>query len=407
MSTVHALIVAAGKGDRYGSPDKLWQPLQGKPLWWHAVQPLLTHPEVSGATIVVAPGDEPRFQAELESIPPGGSLAPLLPSHQGGEKGKKIQIVGVGGITRQQSVRNGLNLVPPDVEWVAVHDAARPLISHALLDRLFACARSHGAAVPVLPIYDTLKRLMPDGQVERTIPREPLYRVQTPQVFRADWLRAAHQRATDAGYEAATDDASLLEWIGYPVYTVPGEPFNIKITTPEDYAMLLRLTEMPMQIRTGIGYDIHLLVAGRKLILGGLKIEHTLGLKGHSDADVVLHAICDALLGAAALGDIGQHFPDTDPRWQDVSSLELLRQVHQMLKQQGWQIAHLDATILAEAPKLAPYVPAMRARIAETLGILQEQIGLKATTNEGMDAVGEQRAIACFALATILRPALP
>ncbi|MEN3001626.1 MAG: 2-C-methyl-D-erythritol 4-phosphate cytidylyltransferase [Armatimonadota bacterium] len=390
MNTVHALILAAGSGVRYGSEDKLWQPLGGKPLWWHAVWRLLTHPEVSGVTLVVAPNAESRFEGELVRASP--SLE------------KPVQVRGVGGATRQQSVRNGLSLVPPDAEWIAVHDAARPLLSHALLDRLFACAHQHGAAIPVLPVYDTLKRLAPDAQVEQTVPRERLYRVQTPQVFRAEWLRAAHQRVVEAGYENATDDASLLEWAGYPVHTVPGDPLNLKVTTPEDYQMLRYLTGSAIQTRVGIGYDIHPLVEGRRLVLGGLEIEHAQGLKGHSDADVVLHAICDALLGAAALGDIGQHFPNTDPRWQDVSSLELLRQVHAMLTVQGWQIAHIDATILAEAPKLAPHIPAMRARVADTLGIQPDQISLKATTNEGMDAIGEQRAIACYAVATLQRP---
>ncbi|MCS7065891.1 MAG: 2-C-methyl-D-erythritol 2,4-cyclodiphosphate synthase [Fimbriimonadales bacterium] len=391
---VHALILAAGSGVRYGSEDKLWQPLMGKPLWWHAVWRLLTHPQVFEATLVVVPGAEPRFEAELSH--------PSLPL------GEKVWVKGAGGATRQQSVRNGLSLVPPDAKWIAVHDAARPLVSHALLDRLFTCAREYGTAIPVLPLHDTLKRLTPaePRRVEQTVPRERLYRVQTPQVFRADWLRDAHQRATEAGYVNATDDASLLEGAGYPVYTVPGDPLNLKITTPEDYTLLLRLMETPMQNRIGIGYDIHPLVEGRKLVLGGLEIEHALGLKGHSDADVVLHAICDALLGAAALGDIGQHFPNTDPRWQDVSSLELLQRVNRMLAEHGWQIAHIDATVLAEVPKLAPYVPAMRTRIAETLGIQQEQISLKATTNEGMDAVGERRAIACYAVATLQRPAL-
>jgi 2-C-methyl-D-erythritol 2,4-cyclodiphosphate synthase/2-C-methyl-D-erythritol 4-phosphate cytidylyltransferase len=361
---------------------------------------LLTHPEVDGATLVVAPSDEVRFRAVLEST--AASFAPLqqVPLAQEGEK--RVQVMGVGGATRQQSVRNGLQTLPPETEWVAVHDAARPVVSHALLDRLFECAYQHGAAIPALPLYDTLKRVAPDGQVEQTLPREGIHRVQTPQVFRADWLREAHRRAAEAGYENATDDASLLEWAGYPIHSVLGDPLNLKITTPDDYAMLLRLTT-PVQTRTGIGYDIHPLVEGRKLVLGGLEIEHARGLKGHSDADVVLHAICDALLGAAALGDIGQHFPNTDPRYRDISSLELLRQVNQMVSAQGWQIAHIDATILAEAPRLASYIPTMRARIAETLQLQLDQVSLKATTNEGMDSVGAQRAIACHAVATLYR----
>jgi 2-C-methyl-D-erythritol 4-phosphate cytidylyltransferase/2-C-methyl-D-erythritol 2,4-cyclodiphosphate synthase len=397
---VHALILAAGSGVRFGSADKLWQPLGGKPLWWHALWRLLTHSEVSSATLVVAPGDEARFAPLLQVPPTDGGNRDRVPLAWQGDK--SVQVVGVGGATRQQSVQNGLQTIPPETEWIAVHDAARPMVSHALLDRLFACARQYGAAIPVLPVHDTLKRVAPDGQVEQTLPREGIHRVQTPQVFRADWLREAHRRAAEACHENATDDASLLEWAGYPVHSVPGDPLNLKITTPEDYAMLLCLTATG-QTRIGIGYDIHPLVEGRKLVLGGLEIEHARGLKGHSDADVVLHAICDALLGAATLGDIGQHFPNTDPRYRDISSLELLRQVNQKVSAQGWQIAHIDATILAEAPRLAPYIPMMRARIAETLQLQLDQVSLKATTNEGMDAVGAQRAIACHAVATLYR----
>jgi 2-C-methyl-D-erythritol 4-phosphate cytidylyltransferase/2-C-methyl-D-erythritol 2,4-cyclodiphosphate synthase len=389
---VHALIVAAGKGVRYGNADKLWERLLGKPLWWHALTRLLNHPQVSGATLVVAPGAESRFLSEL---------TPIDTAHEA----KPVQIEGVGGATRQESVRNGLNHVPPESPYIAVHDGARPLFSRALLDRLFACAFAHGAAIPVLPVVDTLKRLMPTEppRVEQTVPRDALYRTQTPQLFRADWLRDAHQRADDAHLQHASDDASLLEWAGYPVHTVVGDPYNLKITTPEDYTMLQVIAYHSVQTRVGIGYDIHPLVEGRKLVLGGLEIEHPYGLKGHSDADVVLHAICDALLGAAALGDIGQHFPNTDPRWKDASSLELLQRVNRLVSQQGWLIAHIDAVILAEAPKLAPHMPAMRERIAQTLGIQPDQISLKATTNEGMDAVGAARAIACHAVATLQR----
>jgi len=225
--------------------------------------------------------------------------------------------------------------------------------------------------------------------------------VQTPQVFRADWLIEAHRRAAEQGFEQATDDAQLLERAGYPVHLVDGDPRNLKLTTPDDLHLLrLHIGEGALT-RTGIGYDIHQLTEGRILMLGGVAIEYPYGLQGHSDADVVLHAICDALLGAAALGDIGQHFPNTDPRWKDASSLTLLQQVRTLLAQHGWQPLHIDAMALAEAPKLAPYIPEMRARIAHALGILPEQVSIKATTNEGMDAVGARRAIACYAVATI------
>jgi 2-C-methyl-D-erythritol 4-phosphate cytidylyltransferase/2-C-methyl-D-erythritol 2,4-cyclodiphosphate synthase len=298
-------------------------------------------------------------------------------------------------------VRNALAHLPDGVRFVAVHDAARPLVSPALLERLVATAVQHGTAVPALPVQDTLKRSDDGRTVQATVAREGLYRVQTPQVFRADWLINAHRRAAEEGFEQATDDAQLLERAGYPVHLVDGDPRNLKLTTPDDLHLLrLHIGEGALT-RTGIGYDIHQLTEGRTLMLGGVAIDYPYGLQGHSDADVVLHAICDALLGAAALGDIGQHFPNSDPRWKDAPSLTLLQQVRTVLAQHGWQPLHIDAMALAEAPKLAPYIPEMRQRIAHALGILPEQVSIKATTNEGMDAVGARRAIACYAVATI------
>ncbi|GIV06873.1 MAG: hypothetical protein KatS3mg017_0075 [Fimbriimonadales bacterium] len=229
--------------------------------------------------------------------------------------------------------------------------------------------------------------------------------MQTPQIFRASWLVNAHRAALEQEFEQATDDAQLLERVGYPVYLTAGDPRNLKLTTHEDLSLLRLYMGEGALTRTGIGYDIHTLTEGRKLMLGGVEIEYPLGLQGHSDADVVLHAICDALLGAAVLGDIGQHFPNSDPRWKDASSLTLLGQVGALLAQHGWRPLHIDAMTLAESPKLAPHIPEMRMRIAQTLGMMPEQVSIKATTNEGMDAVGARRAIACHAVATIY-PAL-
>jgi 2-C-methyl-D-erythritol 4-phosphate cytidylyltransferase/2-C-methyl-D-erythritol 2,4-cyclodiphosphate synthase len=359
--------------------------LLGAPVWRHAVWRLLSHPEVASGTLAVAPDNAAPFEAYLQRYP-----AP-----------KPLRILPCGGATRQATVRNALAHLPDGVRLVAVHDAARPLVSHALLDRLIATAMQYGTAIPALPVQDTLKRADDGRTVQATVPREGLYRVQTPQVFRADWLIEAHRRAAEQGFEQATDDAQLLERAGYPVYLAEGDPRNLKLTTPDDLHLLrLHIGEGALT-RTGIGYDIHQLTEGRTLMLGGVAIEYPYGLQGHSDADVVLHAICDALLGAAALGDIGQHFPNTDPRWKDAPSLTLLQQVRTLLTQHGWQPLHIDAMALAEAPKLAPYIPEMRQRIAHTLGILPEQVSIKATTNEGMDAVGARRAIACYAVATI------
>ncbi|MCS6923182.1 MAG: 2-C-methyl-D-erythritol 4-phosphate cytidylyltransferase [Fimbriimonadales bacterium] len=382
---LHALILAAGSGVRFGKGDKLWQTLQGAPVWRHALWRVLSHPAVSSASLAVAPDRVEAYEAYLQRYP-----AP-----------KPLQVLPCGGATRQQTVRNALASLPGGVEFVAVHDAARPLVSHALMDRLVATAQRYGTAVPALPVADTLKRA-PDGvQVTETVAREGLYSVQTPQLFRAGWLIEAHQRALEADAEPATDDAQLLERAGYPIYLVEGDPRNLKLTTPDDLHLLRLYAGEGALTRTGFGYDIHPLTEGRMLKLGGVEIEYPLGLQGHSDADVVLHAMCDALLGAAALGDIGQHFPNTDPRWKDASSLTLLRDVGALLQQHGWRPLHLDAMIVAEAPRLAPYLTAMRTRIAQTLSILPEQVSLKATTNEGMDAVGERRAIACYAVATI------
>jgi 2-C-methyl-D-erythritol 4-phosphate cytidylyltransferase/2-C-methyl-D-erythritol 2,4-cyclodiphosphate synthase len=363
----------------------LWQMLLGAPVWRHAVWRLLSHPEVASGTLAVAPDNAAPFEAYLQRFP-----AP-----------KPLRILPCGGATRQATVRNALAHLPDGVRFVAVHDAARPLVSHALLDRLIATAMQYGTAIPALPVQDTLKRADNGRTVQATVPREGLYRVQTPQVFRADWLIEAHRRAAEEGFEQATDDAQLLERAGYPVHLVDGDPRNLKLTTPDDLHLLrLHIGEGALT-RTGIGYDIHRLTEGRTLMLGGVAIDYPYGLQGHSDADVMLHAICDALLGAAALGDIGQHFPNTDPRWKDAPSLTLLGHVRALLMKHGWQPLHIDAMALAEAPKLAPYIPEMRQRIARTLGILPEQVSIKATTNEGMDAVGERRAIACYAVATI------
>lgn len=363
----------------------MWQVLLGAPVWRHAVWRLLSHPEVASGTLAVAPDNAAPFEAYLQRFP-----AP-----------KPLRILPCGGATRQATVRNALAHLPDGVRFVAVHDAARPLVSHALLDRLIATAMQYGTAIPALPVQDTLKRADDGRTVQATVPREGLYRVQTPQVFRADWLINAHRRAAEQGFEQATDDAQLLERAGYPVHLAEGDPRNLKLTTPDDLHLLRLYAGEGALTRTGIGYDIHQLTEGRTLMLGGVAIEYPYGLQGHSDADVVLHAICDALLGAAALGDIGQHFPNTDPRWKDAPSLTLLQHVRTLLAQHGWQPLNIDAMALAEAPKLAPYIPDMRQRIAHTLGILPEQVSIKATTNEGMDAVGARRAIACYAVATI------
>lgn len=318
---------------------------------------------------------------------------------------KPLVVLPCAGKTRQESCYFGLLNLPEASEWVAIHDAARPFVSHNLLTRLIDAAYEWGAAIPALPLTETVKRIDEDGIVKTTLERSELRVIQTPQLFRTGVLREAHRAARERGLEV-TDDAALIEEQGGTVYCVMGDANNLKITTTEDLSHARNywrsISGSPMNgIRVGIGYDIHSLVEGRRLILGGVQIDHSHGLLGHSDADVVTHAICDALLGAAALGDIGQHFPNADPQWKDANSLKLLRHVVNMLEIHGWSIRHVDVMILAQAPRLSPYLSHMAQSLSEAMKIQPDRVSLKATTMEGLDAVGREEGIACHAVATI------
>lgn len=395
-TAVYALILAGGNGVRFGKQDKLWQLIDGKPVWLWSVETFLAHPQTAWVGVVVSPARQPDYALVLQNR----ALA------------KPVEILPVSGANRRESAFHGLQHVPSMARWIAVHDAARPFFSSALMDRLIETAYARGSAIPTLPMTDTLKQVGEENQITGTLPRESLHITQTPQLFRADWLREAHAAAARE-QRNATDDAGLLEQMGLPVYRVDGEQDNLKITHMEDlhFARWQRDSEVPNAtgqpvnalVRVGIGYDIHQLAAGRRLVLGGVEIPHTMGLLGHSDADVVLHAICDALLGAASLGDIGQHFPNTDNQWKDIDSLILLQHVVDLLENHGWRIAHIDGMILAQSPKLAPHLVEMKARIAQTARINLEQISLKATTTEGLGALGREEGIACQAVATIER----
>jgi 2-C-methyl-D-erythritol 2,4-cyclodiphosphate synthase/2-C-methyl-D-erythritol 4-phosphate cytidylyltransferase len=342
----------------------------------------------------------------------------------------KVVAVVAGGETRSESVRNGLDALPPETEIVLVHDAARPLVSPALIDRVIAAAIRFGASVPGLPLSDTVKRVDADGMVRATVPRTAvvegnlslsgLTAVQTPQGARVVILRDAYRQYDTARHGEPTDEASLIEATGGPVAVVAGDPENMKITRPEDIALAERLLAVPIsaptlpksapvssatgEIRTGLGYDVHQFAepeAGRKLTIGGIEIEHDRGLDGHSDADVLLHAVCDALLGAASLGDIGILFPNTDETYRGISSLRLLAIVGERLVQSGWQIVNIDATIVAEAPKLMPHRPKMQQAMAACLGIEATRLSVKATTSEKMGFVGRKEGMACWCIATI------
>jgi 2-C-methyl-D-erythritol 4-phosphate cytidylyltransferase / 2-C-methyl-D-erythritol 2,4-cyclodiphosphate synthase len=394
---VAAIIPAAGQARRFGSGEnKIWARL-GTDTVLARTLAAFNHCPAIAAIVVVANADE--CERVREACRPHA----------------KVVTVVAGGETRAESVRNGLNALPAATEIVLVHDAARPFVSCSLIERVIAATARHGAAVPGTPLSDTVKRVDGDGLVRATVPRAAeidgcavtgLTAVQTPQGARVSLLRAAYERL-DFAHAALTDEASLIEALGEPVAVVPGEPANIKITRQEDLAyaeMLMPQTPACPQIRTGLGYDVHAFAApeaGRKLFLGGVEIPHDRGLDGHSDADVLLHAVCDALLGAAALGDIGILFPNTDPAYRGISSLRLLAVVGQRVAEAGWQIVNVDAAVVAEAPKLMPHRMAMQRAMAECLDVAPERISIKATTSEKLGFIGRREGIECTAIATL------
>lgn len=305
----------------------------------------------------------------------------------------------VGGGERRDSVWQGLQQVSAGTDMVLIHDAARPFISHRVIDACLAAIKHYGAAVVARPIADTLKRATPDGQVDATVDRNQLWGAQTPQGFRTDLIVDAYAKAIAEDWPV-TDDAAVAERAGHRVHLVEGEAMNFKITRPEDLALAERLlVGIP---RTGFGYDVHRLVPERQLVLGGVTIPHTLGLLGHSDADVLTHAVMDALLGAAALGDIGQHFPDTDVRYRGISSITLLKEVAAKLAAAGFIAYNIDVTIAAQAPKLMEYIPEMRLRLATALGLAVERVSIKATTTEGLGFVGLKEGMAAYATAAVV-----
>lgn len=316
-------------------------------------------------------------------------------------KYNKVSAVLPGGAERQDSVWAGLNKLGSDTGLVAVHDGARPLLSLEVFRRLLEAAEQWGAAIPGVASKDTLKMVDKEGLVNRTPDRSTMFAIQTPQVFRYEQLLAAYRQAYQDDFRG-TDDASLFEHYIGRVKVVEGDYNNLKITTPGDLFLaeaLLRQGEETMRI--GTGYDVHRLVEGRKLILGGVEIPFAKGLLGHSDADVLLHAICDALLGAAALGDIGQHFPDTASEYKNIDSRILLREVGKLIEMKGFSIVNIDSTVIAQQPKLATFIPAMAANIAATLGISVEQVGIKATTTEGLGFEGRGEGISAQAVVLI------
>ncbi len=380
-----AIIVAAGRGERAGGL-KQYRPLAGEPVLRRVLRLFVAHPGIDAVQPVIHPADEAEFRATAAGI----DCLPPVP----------------GGATRQASVRAGLEaLSRENPTLVLVHDAARPLASRALLDRALAAARESGAAIPVLPVNDTIKRVNAAGRVIETVAREELRAVQTPQAFAFAPLLDAHRRAAQEGRNDFTDDAALMEWAGVSVATFPGETGNLKLTTPDDFARAAAMDAFALgDVRIGTGLDIHAFEPGDHIMLGGVKIPHGKGLIGHSDADVLLHALTDAVLGAIAEGDIGHHFPPSDARWRGAPSDQFLAHAVARVKQRGGLIAHLDATVVCEAPKIGPHRDAIRVSIARIAGIKIGQVGVKATTTEGLGFIGRGEGIAAHASATIRLP---
>jgi 2-C-methyl-D-erythritol 4-phosphate cytidylyltransferase/2-C-methyl-D-erythritol 2,4-cyclodiphosphate synthase len=384
---VAAVVVAAGRGLRAGGElPKQYRQLLGEPMIRPSLAALARHREVSVVQPVTHRDDARNYQRAIDGLD-------LLPPIE-------------GGASRQASVRAGLEaLAKLDPELVLVHDAARPFVSDILITRAIAAARASGAAVPVIAVSDTVKTVDAEGVVTGTLDRESLRIVQTPQAFRFAALLDAHRRAKAAGREDFTDDAALAEWAGLKVTTFEGERGNVKLTTDDDFARAeaAKLTALS-DVRTGFGFDVHQFGAGDHVMLGGVRISHQRGVSGHSDADVVLHALVDAILGALAEGDIGVHFPPSDPRWRGASSDQFLAFAVERVRARRGRIAHLDVTIVCEMPRIGPHRDAMRARIAEIAGVPIERVGIKATTSEKMGSIGRGEGMAAFANATVRLP---
>jgi 2-C-methyl-D-erythritol 4-phosphate cytidylyltransferase/2-C-methyl-D-erythritol 2,4-cyclodiphosphate synthase len=374
---IAAILVAAGSGSRFGAETpKQFLSLGGRPVMRHAAETL------AGAVDLLQPVGE---AAAIDSVLAGLTCLPTVP----------------GGATRQDSVRAGLEaLVPHAPDVVLVHDAARPLIPAGTIPALLAALEKAPGAIPAVPVADTLKRGSA-GQIVETVPRAGLFRAQTPQAFHFDVLLAAHRAPGNA---EATDDASLLEAAGQTVRLVPGAEDNIKLTYPEDLERLERAMGGMMIPRIGTGFDVHAFADERPLILCGVTVPHPRGLAGHSDADVGIHALCDAIYGALAEGDIGRHFPPSEAAWKDMDSARFLRHAAELVTVRGGRLANVDVTLICERPKITPYAAAMMARLAELLGVDVCLVSVKATTTERLGFTGRGEGIAAQAVATVLVP---
>ena len=384
----HVLVVAAGRGLRFGGPTpKQWLDCAGAPLLSHTLDALAAAPGLTGLCVVIHPDDRPLYDAALARSPAAAALA--LPPATGGD-------------TRQASVRNGLEALAryrPDI--VLIHDGARPFVSAALVARAIAAAERYGAAAPATAVTDTVKQVAGD-RIVASPDRAALRAVQTPQAFRFALILSAHRAAARPDL---TDDAAVAEAAGHAVHVFEGDPANFKVTTMSDLkAASERLAPALTDVRVGQGFDVHAFAEGDAVWLGGVRIPHDHKLTGHSDADVVLHALCDAIYGALGDSDIGFHFPPSEEKWRGAPSSIFLEHAAARVRARGGAIAHLDVNLVCEAPRVGPHREAMRARIAEIAGIGIDRVGVKATTAEQLGFVGRREGVACMALATVRLP---
>jgi 2-C-methyl-D-erythritol 4-phosphate cytidylyltransferase / 2-C-methyl-D-erythritol 2,4-cyclodiphosphate synthase len=388
--TVAAVIVAGGSGLRAGGEiPKQYQLIGGKPVIWWTLKSFLDHPEISHVQVVVGAGHEALYAKAIEGL--------------------DVPTAVTGGASRQDSCRIGVEACASfNPTKVLIHDAARPFISASLLSKIITELEFVAAVVPGLPVADTIKSA-PDGIISKTIDRSGLWFVQTPQGFAYDNILAAHRQAEINHQNGLTDDATVAEYAGMKVTIIAGEQQNKKLTTNTDIELADRelnarkFANLP-DIRTGQGIDFHVFETGTSVTLCGVTIAHTHKLKGHSDADVALHALTDAILGAIGEGDIGTHFPPSDMQWKNAASSIFVEKAVSLLTARGGIIANIDITILAEAPKVSPHIPAMKAVLAPLLQLAPNRIAIKATTTEKLGAIGREEGMAAFATATVRLP---
>ena len=390
---VAVVVVAAGRGERAGNSadgPKQYRLIGGKPVIRHTLEALCAHAAIGPIVVAVHRDDEALIEAAAAGL------------------SSQVRFVH-GGASRQSSTRLALLALAADApEKVLIHDGVRPFIDDALLTRIIAAIEADRGALPALPVSDTLKSADAAGVISGTVDRNGLFAAQTPQGFGFEAILAAHERAHESGRDDFTDDAAIAEWAGIPVHVVAGSPDNVKLTWGRDIAMaderLGRAAATFPDVRTGSGYDVHSFGPGDHVTLCGVRIDHDRSLSGHSDADVGLHALTDALLATCAAGDIGTHFPPSDPQWKGAASAVFLRHAASLVREKGGRIANADVTLICEAPKIGPHRPAMTATMAEILGIAADRISVKATTNEKLGFIGREEGIAAIASVSVVYP---